>query len=156
MLLIRRCLYSLLNVNLQLAKLRLCLRWMSLKPRTMKKPTERLVSTNQRMKKQLIIEKLKGCVMAVCLVHQVNIISNASLFANVLEVSKEFNFTVRTLKPGHLEEDCPVTKFSFSKQKIFKFFCKWTNVIHKFEVCFLSGQVSLNSFEVFNSCIVEP
>ena len=60
MLLIRRCLYSLLNVNLQLARLRLCLRWMSLKLRTMRKPTERLVSTSHRMNKKLIIEKLKG------------------------------------------------------------------------------------------------
>ena len=35
--------------------------------------------------------------MAVCLVHVVNIISNASLFAKVLKVSKEFNFIVWAL-----------------------------------------------------------
>ena len=41
-----------------------------------------------------------------------------------------------------------------SKQKILKFFYKWINIIYKFEGCFLSGQVSSNSFKVFSSCIV--
>ena len=55
--------------------------------------------------------------MAVCLVHVVNIISNASLFAKVLKVSKEFNFIVWALKLGHLEEDCSITKSFFLKTK---------------------------------------
>ena len=32
-----------------------------------------------------------------------------------------FKLTVRTLKPGQLEEDCPIT--TFSENKIFEFFC---------------------------------
>ena len=55
--------------------------------------------------------------MAVCLVYLVNIISNASLFAKVLKVSKEFYFTVWALKLGHLEEDCPIIKSFFLKTK---------------------------------------
>ena len=42
-----------------------------------------------------------------------------------------------------------------SKQKIFKFFCKQTDSVRKFEGCFLRGQVSSNGFKVFNGCIVE-
>ena len=87
-----------------------------MKLRTMRKPTERLVSTSHRMNKKLIIEKL-GSVMAVCLVYLVNIISNASLFVKVLKVSKEFYFTVWALKLGHLEEDCPIIKSFFLKTK---------------------------------------
>lgn len=60
--------------------------------------------------------------MAVCLVYLVNIISNASLFVKVLKVSKEFYFTVWALKLGHLEEDCPIIKSFFWRQKILKFF----------------------------------
>ena len=60
--------------------------------------------------------------MAVCLVHLVNIISNASLFAKVLKVSKEFNFTVWALKLEHVEEDCPITKSFFLKTKDSQFF----------------------------------
>ena len=46
----------------------------------------------------------------------------------------------------------------FWKQKILKFFFlgQQTNNIHKFECCFLRGQVSSNGFKVFNSYIVEP
>ena len=45
----------------------------------------------------------------------------------------------------------------FWRQKILKFFYKWTKIIHKFEGCFLSGQVCSNSFKVFNrTWIVEP
>ena len=62
--------------------------------------------------------------------------------------------TVRLLKLGHLEKHYPITTF-FGKQKIFKFFCKQTDSIHKFEGCFLRGQVSSNGFKVFNGCIVE-
>ena len=40
-------------------------------------------------------------------------------------------------------------------KKILNFFCKQTNNIHKFEDCFLRGQVSLKGFIVFNGCIVE-
>ena len=36
------------------------------------------------------------------------------------------------------------------------FFCKRNNNIHEFEGCFLRGQVSSNSFQVFNGWIVEP
>ena len=67
-----------------------------------------------------------------------------------------FKLTERTLKPGHLEEDCTVT--TFSENKILKFFffaygpC---NNIHQFEGCFLRGQVNLNGFKNSNSCIVE-
>ena len=43
-------------------------------------------------------------------------------------------------------------RFLKTKQK---FFCKWTNNIHKFEGCFLRGQVTSNGFKVLNSCIVE-
>ena len=43
----------------------------------------------------------------------------------------------------------------FWKQKILKFFCKGTHKIHKFEGCFLRGQVSSNAFKVFNGHIVE-
>ena len=39
--------------------------------------------------------------------------------------------TVRTLKPGHLEEDCPIT--TFSEMNDFQVFCKQTNNIHKFQ-----------------------
>ena len=55
--------------------------------------------------------------MAVCLVHLVNIVSNASLFTKVLKDSKEFDFTVWALKLGHLEEDCPITKSFYLKTK---------------------------------------
>ena len=40
-------------------------------------------------------------------------------------------------------------------QCFLKFFCKQTNKIHKFEGCFLRGQVSSNGYKVFNGCIVE-
>ena len=69
-----------------------------------------------------------------------------------------FKLTVRTLKPGHLEEDCPIT--TFSENKILKsFFFSFAygpcNNIHQFEGCFLRGQVSSNGFKVFNGCIVQ-
>ena len=38
----------------------------------------------------------------------------------------------------------------------FFFFCEWTDNIHRFEGCFLRGQVSSNGFKIFNRCIVEP
>ena len=59
-----------------------------------------------------------------------------------------YPITVQTLKPGHLGEDCPITKF-YAKQKIL-------NNVHKFEGCFLTGQASLIGLNVFNSCIVAP
>ena len=44
----------------------------------------------------------------------------------------------------------------FSENKRFSsFFCKQADNIHKFEGCFLRGQVSSNGFKVFNGCIVE-
>lgn len=39
--------------------------------------------------------------------------------------------TVWTLKPGHLEEDYPIT--TFSETNDFQVFCKQTNNIHKFQ-----------------------
>ena len=43
-----------------------------------------------------------------------------------------------------------------SKDSQVFFFCKRTNNIHKFEVCFLRGEVTSNGFKIFNDCIVEP
>ena len=43
-----------------------------------------------------------------------------------------------------------------SKDSQVFFFCKRTNDIHKFEVCFLRGEVTSNGFKVFSDCIVEP
>ena len=62
--------------------------------------------------------------------------------------------TVWLLEPWHLEEDYKLTTF-FENKRIVSFFCKWTNNIHKFEGCFLRGQVTSNGFKVLNSCIVE-
>ena len=56
---------------------------------------------------------------------------------------------------GNLEEDYPITTV-FWNQKILKFFYKWINNIHESEGCFLRGRVGANSFNVFNSCIVDP
>ena len=65
-----------------------------------------------------------------------------------------FKLTVRTLKPGHLEEDCLIT--TFSENKILEFFFAYgpCNNIHQFEGCFLRGQVSSNGFKNLNGCIV--
>lgn len=38
------------------------------------------------------------------------------------------NLTVRTLKPGHMEEDCPIQSYNvFWKHEIFKFICMQTD-----------------------------
>ena len=44
----------------------------------------------------------------------------------------------------------------FLKAEDSQVFCKRTNNIDEFVDCFLRGQVSSNSFKVFNGCIVEP
>ena len=66
---------------------------------------------------------------------------------------------MRTLKPGHLEEDCPITTFSEKKDSQLSFFFFFAygpcNNIHQFEGCFLRGQVSPNGFKAFKGCIVE-
>jgi len=52
-----------------------------------------------------------------------------------------------------------LSSYSAEKQKIHKvffFFCKRTNNIHKFDGCFLMGQVNSKGFNVFSDCIVEP
>ena len=56
--------------------------------------------------------------------------------------------TVTFLKPGHLDEDYPITPFE-GKRFSLKVFGRRNNNIHKFESCFLRGQVSSNSFKVF-------
>ena len=62
---------------------------------------------------------------------------------------------VRLPEPGHLEEHCPITTILFLKTKDSQVFCKWTkNINYKFDGCFPRGQVSSNSFKVFNRCIV--
>jgi len=53
-------------------------------------------------------------------------------------------------EPGQLEEDYQITTVSENKIMSSCF------LIHKFEGCFLRGQVSSNGFKVFNGCIVEP
>ena len=63
-------------------------------------------------------------------------------------------FTAWTLKPGLSEEDCPITTFYENKRFLLFFFLR-TNNIHKYEGCFLRGQVSSNGFTVFNAFIVE-
>ena len=64
-----------------------------------------------------------------------------------------FKLTARTLKPGHLEEDCTIT--TFSEKRFSSFFAYGPcNNIHQFEGCFLRGQVSSNGFKNFNGCIV--
>ena len=47
-----------------------------------------------------------------------------------------------------------ITRFFENKDS--QVFCKRANNIHKFEGCFLRGQVSSNASKVFNGCIVEP
>ena len=44
----------------------------------------------------------------------------------------------------------------FENKRFLRFFRKRTNNIHKFEGCYLRGQVSLNGFILFNCCIVQP
>ena len=71
-----------------------------------------------------------------------------------------FKLTERTLKLGHLEEDCTITTFSENKILEFFFVCLFfaygpCNNIHQFEGCFLIGQVNLNGFKKSNGCIVE-
>ena len=61
----------------------------------------------------------------------------------------------QALQPVHLEEVCPNHNV-ICKQKILNFLFKRTNNIHKFEGCFLRGQVSSNGFNVFNGRKVEP
>lgn len=54
--------------------------------------------------------------------------------------------SVRLLEPGHFEY-YPNHNW-FWKQKILKFYCKWTDNIHEFEGSFLGGQVSSNGFSL--------
>ena len=61
---------------------------------------------------------------------------------------------MQTPNSGHLEDNI-VQSQHFLKTKDSQVFCKWTNNIHKFEGCFLTGQVSSSGFKVFNSCIVK-
>ena len=56
-------------------------------------------------------------------------------------------FTLWTVKPGHLRKI--VRSQRFLKTKGSQFFCQQTNSIHKFNGCFLRGQVSTNGFKVF-------
>ena len=56
--------------------------------------------------------------------------------------------TVTFLEPGQLDEDYPITPFE-GKRFSLKVFGRRNNNIHKFESCFLRGQVSSNSFKVF-------
>ena len=49
------------------------------------------------------------------------------------------NLTVRTLKPGHMEEDCPIITFSESMRFSSLFACKQTNNIQKLRAS--SGEV---------------
>ena len=53
--------------------------------------------------------------------------------------------TVRTLKTGHLEEDCPIT--TFSETNDFQVFCKQTNNIHKFQRVWKFSTIMLLSLE---------
>ena len=63
-------------------------------------------------------------------------------------------FTARTLKPGLSEEDCSITTL-YENKRLSIFFCTPTNNIHKYEGCFLGGQVSSNGLKVFNGFIVD-
>ena len=47
--------------------------------------------------------------------------------------------TVRLLKPGHVEEDYPITMFF--ENKGFSIFLQTDHDIYKFEGCFLNGKV---------------
>lgn len=49
------------------------------------------------------------------------------------------NLTVRTLKPGHMEEDCPIITCSENMRFSSLFACKQTNNIHKLRA--RSGEV---------------
>ena len=49
------------------------------------------------------------------------------------------NLTVRTLKPGHMEEVCPIITFSENMRFSSSFACKQTNNIHKLRA--RSGEV---------------
>ena len=67
---------------------------------------------------------------------------------------------MRLLESGHVEEDYLITSFFKTKDAQTSFFYqkkkKRTNNVHEFEGRFLRGQVSLNTFKVFNGCIAEP
>ena len=70
-------------------------------------------------------------------------------------------FTVRLLESEHVEEDYLITSFFKTKDAQTSFFYqkkkkKRTNNFHEFEGRFLTGQVSSNTFKVFNGCIAEP
>ena len=80
--------------------------------------------------------------------HNSLIPSGANTTANLYAL---FKLTVRTLKPGHLEEDCPIK--AFSENNILEFFLH-TGRATTFEGCFPRGQVSSNGFKNFNGCIV--
>ena len=56
-----------------------------------------------------------------------------------------YSATARTGRE-HLEEDYPITTF-YEHRRFWSFFCQWTNGIHKFEGCFLRGQVCSNDFK---------
>ena len=65
-----------------------------------------------------------------------------------------FKLTVRVLKPGHLEEDGPITMFS--ENKILEFFFSRAVQQHpSIWRLFPKRQVSSNSFKNFIGCIVE-
>ena len=53
-----------------------------------------------------------------------------------------------------LEKDCPITTIS-EKKIINQFLGKRRNTVHRFEGCFLRGQVRSNGFKVFNGCKAE-
>ena len=61
---------------------------------------------------------------------------------------------VQLVEPRHSEEDCLITTISENK-RLSRFFCKRTSNIHKFEGCFLRGQVRSNGLKVFNRGIAE-
>lgn len=65
---------------------------------------------------------------------------------------------MRLLESGHVEEDYLITRFFKTKDAQTSFFYKKkrTNNFHEFEGRFLRGQVSSNTFKVFNGCIAEP
>ena len=73
---------------------------------------------------------------------------------NTANLHALFKLTVRTLKPGHLEEDCPIQRFL--ETRFSRFFAYGPcNNIYQFEGCFPRGQVSSNAFKNFSGCIVE-
>ena len=54
-------------------------------------------------------------------------------------ITRGKNLTVRTLKPGHMEEVCPIITFSENMRFSSLFACKQPNIIHKLRA--RSGEV---------------